>query len=210
MEEKRTFNESMIGFMDAVKQVAGEAALMTLAKEAGRVTDEILEALQVRVKDFALPALSAYINQDKFTLLQGSIREKPRILFSARENIDKMRQGIRELRRDLANREQSAKEAEVAIIAEIASDPAFTNEKMRTAELMKRKKTDEEYRVLLGVCQDGKHNVEGAEDELSSMEASYKQLENEFTSELAVLNAKNAEIGFYAAALSATQIKIGG
>jgi outer membrane translocation and assembly module TamA len=200
----------MIGFMDAVKQVAGEAALRTLAKEAGRVTDEILEALQVRVKDFALPALSEYIDMTEIDKLYATLKTSPVMIRGARINVEEHRKFIREMRRDHSMKEQEVKEAEVAIIGEIASDPTYTNEKMRTAELMKRKKIDQTYQEKFLECQGIKTATEEAEDMLFPMEGECKQLENEFTAALAILNAKNAEIGFYAAALSATQIKIGG
>lgn len=137
--------------------------------------------------------------------LDAQIFTLPDAIRSLREKIIMKRQTLRTIRQVLTDREQELKEAEAGLLADIIAEilesgkPQFSNDKARSAELMRRKKVDPDYQGTLYALQDARSEAENLEDAITSLEAEVKTKEMEFQGALRLLENINQEMAIFAA-----------
>jgi chromosome segregation ATPase len=127
-----------------------------------------------------------------------------------RKEILSKRQTLRSIRQSMADADLFMKEAEASLLADITAEvnestnkPAFSNDKARQAELMARKREDENYLAFATQYRTAKEQAEALEDEISSLDSELKSAEMQFQAECKSLEAMTAEMNIYAAALGA-------
>lgn len=127
-----------------------------------------------------------------------------------REKIFSKRQTLRTIRQSMADVDLFVKEAEAAILADITGEtipgtgkPVFSNDKARQAELVARKRDDENYMAFAAQYKTVRDQAETLEDEISSLDGDLKSTEMQFHAECKSLEAMTAEMNIYAAALGA-------
>jgi len=182
--QELTFNEVMQGFNTAIKQMVAEAVKIELSGKH-----------------------ESFLQKYELDKLRGTIAAAPAEIEAKKELIN--REQMRTLRQSLTDAEQAVKEAEVALIAEIAGEvnaagkPVYSNDKARQGELIRRKKFDQDYQQKLTYYQQCKREVENLEDILASHDIELKRMEQEFTANIAQMQSIIAEIQFYTAAMGA-------
>jgi len=182
--QQPTFSEIMQGFNTAIKQMVAETVKIELSGKHER-----------------------FLQKYELDNLRGTIAAAPIEIEAKRSLINKKREQARTLRQNLADAEQVVKEAEVALIAEIAGEinaagkPTFSNDKARQGELIQRKRFNPDYQQKLTYYQQCKKEVENLEDILASHDVKLKRMEQELDGQKAILASINAEIGYYTATM---------
>lgn len=205
----------------AVKLIATEAVKAAAAGERSRFADmiggampairemhnELSSLIAEKFKTETVRMVDNFIQRSQIKPLREKVYVIPKRIMVSREIIDKERQALRTTRQSLSDAEQSVKEAEASLMAEIAGGVdavsgklKFSNDKARGAELIKRKREDQDYLAAYQTYQGVKRQVEEAENELATYDTELKYLEYEFQAAVAQLKSVTAEIGFYAAA----------
>jgi len=184
-----TFNEVMQGFNTAIKQMVQE----TIKIEVGN-------------------QFANYLQEYELDKIRNAIAAMPERIEAKKELIAEKREQIRTARQSLVDADQAVKEAEATLIAEIAGEvnavgkPAFSNDKARQAEFMRRKKDDETYKIAFANYWEAKTNVEQLEDIIASHDIELKRMETEFTATITQIQSIIAEIQFYTAAVDAIEV----
>jgi len=183
--------------------------------------DEVMQGLNTAIKQMVADAVKIELtnNQNNFLQkyeldkLRNTITEAPTQIKAKKELIAQQHEQMRTARQSLADADQAVKEAEVALIAEIAGEvsvvtgkPVYSNDKARQNELIRRKKLDSDYSQKLTSCQQCRQEVENLEDVSVSHDIELKRMEQEFTANIAQMQSIIAEIQFCTAAIGAVQI----
>jgi hypothetical protein len=153
------------------------------------------------------------INNLDYPSVAEHLKTLPGEYGAKKEIILSKRIAARNLRQSLADADLAVKEAEANLLADITAEtlpnsekPRFSNDKLRQAELMNRKKIDPDYQAATENYRQIKEQCESLDDEIYALETEIKSIEMQFQGECRIADAITAQISVYAAALGVGEI----
>ncbi|HYH04797.1 MAG TPA: hypothetical protein VEC37_17030, partial [Bacillota bacterium] len=170
------------------------------ALKAGEVADAVKAAVADARRIANMDSFKEVKKRYNVGLKYEDINNLIEDMANAREKILSKRQILRTVRQSMADADLTVKEAEAGLLADIMTEvnnstgkPLFSNDKARQAELMVRKREDENYLAFASQYRTTKEQMEALEDEIYSLDGDLKTAEMQFHAECKSLEAMTAE-----------------
>lgn len=175
--------------------------------------NEIAQAVQKVMLQSQLTAMGVMLDYLNDTHQLADLRENlnnlPQDIHSGRETINLQRSQLRNLIREIKDKEVLLKATENTLLLMVTTEtndsgkPAYSNDKARQAELSSRKATDPEYRTLEKQVRSLRNRVDDLENQMAMAEADLEKLQNTFAAVTKQTGLVTQEIYLSAVAMAA-------
>lgn len=175
--------------------------------------NEIAQAVQKAVLQSQMTTMGVMLDYLNDTHQLADLRDKlsslPQEIHSGRKTINAQRTQMRNLIREIKDKEVLLKAAENTLLLMITAEvngggkPVYSNDKARQAELSARKQTDHEYRTLDAQIRALRSQTDDLENQVAMAEADLEKLQNTFAAVTKQIGLVTQEVYLSAVAMAA-------